>query len=322
MRWVLILSMVFATLGAWGGPTTEAVSTALKDAVISARIETIFLANGHLSPFNIKAATSNGVVTLSGSVSDEIQKELAGELAQSVEGVEEVVNLLTVVPAPEVERPERSWRQRVDDMTTTASVKSRLLYHKQLRGLKLGVKTFQGVVTLYGVVGSEETRSRVEQLTHDTRGVIDVMNNLTVAPREEMTPIQNVGRQFSDEWVEKRIETSVLLNQHVNVRGLDIEVNDGICILTGTVDSEPQKDLVRSMALNTAGVKDVVNEIRVKPLEIEPDPVDFFQPDEASESDSEHAHRLPASAPEGGETNAAEPVDRPVIQSEPLPAAP
>jgi len=101
MRYVLVLSMALATFSAWGGPTTQALSTALKDAAISARIETIFLANGHLSPFNIKAATNNGLVTLSGGVSDDIQKELSGELAQSVEGVAEVVNQLTVVPAPE-----------------------------------------------------------------------------------------------------------------------------------------------------------------------------------------------------------------------------
>lgn len=242
----------------------QTASETIDDARITARIETMFLMNDHLSPFNINTTTSEGAVTLSGSVSDEIQKELAGELAASVDGVVSVDNRITIVEAHASSTPNRTWRQRIDDLDTAASIKRRLLTGGEFKGLKIGVNVDRGVVTLYGVVGTDENRARIGQIAQDTEGVVRVENNLTVRAKDPLDQVQNVGRQVTDEWTEKRVETALMMNRHVRVRNLNVEVDDGVCILTGLVDTPAQRELALSIAENLYGVGRVRNEISVR----------------------------------------------------------
>ena len=264
VRWTLsILIWTAATTVAAAQGVTEAVKAAASDASITTQIETTFLFNRHLSPFNINTTTVDGVVTLTGSVADEIQRELAQQIASTVPDVKSVNNNITVMGTILSPRPKRSWRQRIDDMTIAATVRSRLLYNKEFKGMNIGVGSELGTVTLFGVVSSEEQGKRIAKIADETHGVIEVKNQLTVRAKEERDQIANVGRQLSDEWMEKRIETALVLNRHLSVRGLNVEVDDNICILTGTVDADEEKDLAEAVALSIYGVETVRNEIRV-----------------------------------------------------------
>lgn len=274
-------AFVLAVLAA-GAATGQDVRTDVKDAAITARIETIFLFNEHLNPFNINTTTSNGVVTLTGSVREDFQKQLAEELARPVDGVTDVVNHIVVAPNATVTREKRNFRQKLEDQTITASVQSRLLFHRKFRALKISIVTLNGHVTLSGVVGTEEQKREIGEIAYETRGVESVTNNLVVRPKDELDQVQNVGRQLSDEWVEKRVETAITLNRHLSIRQVQVEVDDGVCILTGTVDSEAEKTVAGSIAEGIQGVREVRNEIRVRevparvlePIEAAPEPVE------------------------------------------------
>ncbi|MBI4558743.1 MAG: BON domain-containing protein [Candidatus Hydrogenedentes bacterium] len=270
--WRFIGGIVVLGLVASSAFAAESIGGAISDAAITARIETLFLVNEHLSPFNINTTTVDGVVTLTGSVEDEIQKTLAGDLAQTVDGVRRIENKLIVMHQPAVTAPPRAWPQRIKDKTIDASVRTRLLYNKELKGLKIGVKTESGVVTLSGTVDSEEQKQRIESVTMNTRGVEKVMNNLSVGKTSKGELVQEVGQQVSDEWVEKRVEMAILLHRHLRIRDVDIEVEDGTCILSGTVDTEDERKLAESVAKAIQGVKEVRNDLRVRaePTELEP----------------------------------------------------
>lgn len=241
------------------------VKQEVKDASITARIETLFLLNEHLNPFNINTSTSEGVVTLVGGVSDGVQRELAADLASSVEGVVRVENNIIVTPDAENEQNRRSWKQAIDDRSVTASVRARLVYNGEFKGLKVGVQTVNGVATLYGVVRSEEQRDRILRIAAETKGVQRVKNNLTVQPPERVTekPFREVGYTMSDELIEKRIETTLLFNRRVSIRDLDVEVNNGVAILTGSVNTEEQRTLAEELTRSLGGVKDVRNDIQL-----------------------------------------------------------
>ena len=234
---------------------------AAADAATTARIETIFLLNEHLSPFNINTTTKDGVVTLTGSVADDIQKDLATDLAKSVDGVKDVQNNLTVVGTVVSERPKRTWRERVNDTTLAATVRSNLLYNKEFKGLKIGVSAEAGAVTVYGVVNTYFEKDRIGQIVMETRGVDKVVNNLTVHSAEGGDPVTVVTRKVADEWVEKRVATAITLNRYITMRNLNVKVDDGLCILTGSVDSEKQRELAESLALSISGVEKVQNDI-------------------------------------------------------------
>ena len=247
--------------------------SSVSDVRITARIETLFLLNEELSPLNINTTTNKGVVTLTGSVVDDVQKGLAAELAEGVDGVRSVVNHLVVVDTPP-EAPNRSWRQHVEDRTISASIRSRLLYHKQFKAMKIDVKCRDGNVTLSGVVDSEEHKDRIGRIAEETRGVASVTNNLTVYQKAKMDVVANLGRQVADEWVEKRVETAILMNRHVGIRDLGVEVDDGTCILTGVVRSAEQRELVGAIAASVCGVQSIHNNIAIDHAALSLEPIE------------------------------------------------
>ena len=67
-----------------------------------------------------------------------------------------------------------------DDLTTTTQVKIALLSDTQVGGLRLDVKTFQGVVTLAGTVRSPAEERHAIALAKRIQGVRDVRSQLKV----------------------------------------------------------------------------------------------------------------------------------------------
>ena len=72
----------------------ETFGERLDDAVITSRIEAKLTADDHLNPLNIDVDTSEGVVTLSGRVASQANRERAERIARDTKGVERVVNRL------------------------------------------------------------------------------------------------------------------------------------------------------------------------------------------------------------------------------------
>lgn len=247
-----------------GTGQVSAVKESVTDSAITGRIETTYLFNEHLNPFNINTTTQNGVVTLTGSVRNDVQKDLAEELASSYDGVVYVDNKIIVVPDAESTLPKRNLRTQLADKSISASVRTRLLYRKNLRGLKVKATTINSVVTLTGLVDSDFQREEIEHIASQTSGVDQVINQLTVRGAGESIDFIEEERSVSDEFVEKRIEKSILLNRHLSVRKVDVEVDGGVCYLTGFVQSEPEKQLAESIAMNTNGVREVRNALQIQ----------------------------------------------------------
>jgi len=159
------------------------------DAWITGKIETVYLLNTHLSPFAIDTDVESGLVHLTGTVETDIERDLAGELAKGVDGVLEVINDIEVdadasaaVSAAERTSEARDFGSWVDDATTTAAVKSKLLGNANTQGLKIDVDTRDDVVTLSGRVKTAAEKSLAEQIARNTGDVKSVRNNLVVDP--------------------------------------------------------------------------------------------------------------------------------------------
>jgi hyperosmotically inducible periplasmic protein len=99
MAVLLIASLLYAGAG------TAVVSTT-HDAWIAGEIEGAYRVHERLNIFDIGIQVEQGVVTLSGELRSELDRETAVELAQGVEGVEQVNDRFTVVRAPEDARQQ------------------------------------------------------------------------------------------------------------------------------------------------------------------------------------------------------------------------
>lgn len=181
----LVLGLGLAPCGAafaesWEGRT--------RDAWIDGKIEAAYALNRYLDPFAIDTEVEGGVVRLSGSVESQIDKDLAQEIAEGVDGVSRVDNELVVEASAEDRPPRqdekgRSFGTRVDDATTTARVKLSLLANRSAQGLAIDVDTENGIVSLEGSVASKQERELAERIARNTDGVSRVENRLEVEDR-------------------------------------------------------------------------------------------------------------------------------------------
>jgi hyperosmotically inducible periplasmic protein len=185
----LVTAVAVVTCGASFSAAAADSSTfkgAARDAWITGKLETAFVLNAHLNPFAIETDVDGGVVHLTGIVKTDIDRDLAGEVAKGVEGVASVKNDLVVdrgvKPQPSREG-RRSFGAWVDDATTTAAVKSKLVANANTEGLKIDVDTKGDVVTLSGRVASDQERDLAAQIAKNTGDVKSVRNDLVVDPK-------------------------------------------------------------------------------------------------------------------------------------------
>ena len=70
--------------------------------------------------------------------------------------------------------------QNIHDTTLTTSVKTKLASDKLANLTRIDVDTYNGVVSLNGVVSTPEEKQRAEEIARSVNGVKKVVNNLQV----------------------------------------------------------------------------------------------------------------------------------------------
>lgn len=170
----------------------------LKDAWLDGKLEIAYTLNRHLNPFEIDTRVRNGVAYLTGEVDSDIERDLAREIALSIDGItaveanlfldddvieeaaERAEELAEEVEEEDLERSASSLIQKVDDATTTASVKSRLALNGNVEAHEINVDTRNDIVTLRGTVDSEAEKQLAEMIAMNTGDVREVRNELEV----------------------------------------------------------------------------------------------------------------------------------------------
>jgi hyperosmotically inducible periplasmic protein len=142
------------------------------DSGITSVIQASLEANDKVKARQVDVETREGVVYLTGVVDTEEARREAGRVAWRTEGVDGVVNDLTVG-----ERTVGSW---VDDVMISSKVKSKFIANSEIKAGDIDVSSSQGVVTLIGRVSSETIKSTAERIARGTKGVKDVNNELLV----------------------------------------------------------------------------------------------------------------------------------------------
>ncbi|MEH6800329.1 MAG: BON domain-containing protein [Halopseudomonas sabulinigri] len=224
--------------------------------------------NRHLNPFEIDVDVENGVAKLTGEVENDVDRDLAEEVAMSIDGVTKVDNQLTVNPDVETKQSadgEQTLSQSFSSATTTATIKSKLLWNSNTEGLDVNVTTKNGVVNLSGTAQSEAAKDLAGMLAKDTDGVRRVDNEIRVnadatAAAKAQNTADDAGEAISDAWITSKIKSSYLLSS--NLSGLDISVDtkNGVVALSGTAMSSAEKDLAIRTAKNIKGVNEVTAE--------------------------------------------------------------
>jgi len=193
----------------------------------------------------IRVKSENGRVTLSGTVTLFSEKTAASDDAWRIKGVREVENELVVSPAE-----TRSDREIADDIVSSLRRDPRV--HE--RGIVVDVAG--GVVRLSGTVRSLAEKRAIEEAAWYTSGVVDVVDDLTIAP----------AKSRPDSEIEADVVAALLRDARVREPDrINVSVVDGVVFLRGAVDSVSERDAAEEDARFTAGVTAVANELALVP---------------------------------------------------------
>lgn len=151
----------------------------------------------------------------------------------------------------------RSVGTQVDDAVITTKVKTKLIEDPITKARKIDVDTVNGVVTLTGLVDSEEEIQRAVAIAQSVPGVKRVVNNLRVGKR-------GIKSYLSDKEITAKIKAKFIADPEIKAFSIDVDTVNGVVTLTGIVDREEQKRRAVEIAKGVDGVREVIVNIQVK----------------------------------------------------------
>ena len=165
--------LMLATTAAAGCATTRTAGTQFDDAMITSRVGHRLTMDPEVPRHDIDVDTLDGEVTLRGEVEDHTARVEAVEVASRTRGVEQVHDRILVKPAKN-SKPD-------GDLGITTRVNNRLISDPEVKAANVDIDTYDGVVTLSGIVESDNARREAEVLALEAKGVKAVINELQVA---------------------------------------------------------------------------------------------------------------------------------------------
>jgi hyperosmotically inducible periplasmic protein len=173
-RAIRVLLIVLGAFLALAGANCERRSVA--DSAITAIVKSKLAVENETSSANINVDTKGGVVTLTGVVTTQANKEQAERIARNTEGVMRVINNITV--ETDGEHDDASAGMSASDLAILSKIKTRYVAEDVI-GAKVEVR--DGLVTLTGNVENAQIRVRAENIARATSGVKSVNNMIEVS---------------------------------------------------------------------------------------------------------------------------------------------
>lgn len=191
---------------------------------------------------DINVAAADGIVTLTGFVHSYAEKYAAEKTAQSVYGVQALVNDIEVKPGSARTDPEIA-RDAMHAMQIDVTVPDD----------KIKTLVNEGFVTLEGIVDWDFQRRSAESCVRNVAGVRGVINHLKIKPG------------VSAGQVSTRIEEALRRNAELDARRITVSAMDSKVHLYGSVRSWFEREEAERAAWSSPGVAEVIDHISIVP---------------------------------------------------------
>ena len=186
--------------------------------------------------------------------------------------------------------PAAAQTSTIKDGWLVMKVHSEMVDEDVLSGSDIDVDVKNGVVTLQGTVPSEAARARAVAVAKANDGVKNVVDQLKIAPAtgsnmaakadragekaeragekaadKTVSATKKTGRAIDDGWIKSKIYAQYLAdwNTVLNDSDIDIDVDNNMVTLNGTVKTAEAKTKAVAIAKATDGVKSVKDNLRV-----------------------------------------------------------
>lgn len=242
------------------------------DKVIEENIDKALKSDPSLADSSISVKSVNkGVVLLSGKAASSNDNLRALYFAASQPGVVRV--------ASEIESPDTlsddDFRTEADpkdtaatrnpggvmsDLWITSAVKMKLASDSRTPATEINVDTYNGVVTLFGIVPTKGSKSAAHDIAHGVSGVKGVENEIEVVSSTKKEAVE-----ARDDVIQDGVKKTLKDRGDQDNADVSVEVKNGVVRLTGTVSSWQRNLSAVYAASSVSGVRSVRNELRVVP---------------------------------------------------------
>lgn len=239
------------------------------DEEIQEAIEDALLFDPRVYSFNITPTVSAGEVTLRGTVNNLKAKRAAAKDARNTVGVVDVVNRIRV-------RTD----EQLSDTEIAEDVRAALQRDPYVERLEINVNVVDGVAYLNGRVDSYFEKAQADDIAATVEGVVEVENNLTID--DDYDPL--VYDPYIDDWyaydydwydygpvysvlsdseIEEQIDSELWWSPFVDSDDVNVQVEDGVARLSGTVESWSERSAATENAYE-GGATWVYNNLTVQ----------------------------------------------------------
>jgi osmotically-inducible protein OsmY len=254
-----------------GAALAAPVAAATPDAWITTKTKLALLTTEGVSGTAIHVDTVLGRVTLYGKVPSAGEKAHAESVAQKIEGVQGVRNLLQVVA------PQHLKAVQVADDALKARIEKALQADPFLRGSGISVQSVnKGVVLLTGTAKTLSAHLRAVEVVAGVPGVQRVASEIqspdTLAdaeiwreptPRPPTSQASGIGAAASDLWITSATKMRLLADPRTPALDINVDTRAGVVTLFGIVPTQEAKAAAAADARKVSGVTRVVNELQV-----------------------------------------------------------
>lgn len=144
------------------------------------------------------------------------------------------------------------------DAWITGKVKTSLMFHRSVSGLKTEVETANGVVTLKGEAENQAQKDLATEYALEIEGVKQVHNAMTVKGERTME------NRIDDATITAKVKTALLSRRSTSAINTSVKTEGGTVVLTGKAKNEAEKELAERLARSVEGVREVENRMTVE----------------------------------------------------------
>lgn len=281
-----LAALVGSAALALAAPSIARAADAPPDAWLTTKAKLAILSEIGTDGTDVNVDTVRGIVTLHGTVASEADKKNAEDTAERIDGVKEVRNLLQVVEAKDGEEVAAS-----DDKIREA-IEAKLESDTGVKDAEIEVQSVNdGTVLLGGEAPDMLAHLRAVEIARAVPGVQKVASEIKTPDAEADTEVwkrissgadrkdekgtlAKTGEAVSDAWsgltgsakdayITTAVKSRLLLDDETPGTEINVDTEDGIVTLFGTVPTAEAKATAEREAKKAAGVERVVNELEI-----------------------------------------------------------
>lgn len=203
---------------------------------------------------HVKVKANDGIVTLTGTVADKDQRDLAVDTVENIPGVTSVKNEIKI---------ESSYAEH-SDAWMAFKIRSRLLVKANVSAATTKVAVKDGNVVLTGTADNLAQKELTEVYAKEIDWVKSVKNEITV--KDQPATAQTVGEKIDDASITSQVKFALLNHKATSAIKTKVTTNDGVVMITGEASNDAEKSLVSKLAQSIRGVSSVKNNMTVKEM--------------------------------------------------------